>query len=381
MKPVIRCSSLDRLLNCHGSRTLEPRVAPRTGDEGAEGTAGHYLVARRLIDEIAARNGGVKTPAKQIIPKISEWIVAWFLRVVREEIPETYALTVEDEFAYEFDRFVLVGHQDITGVNAAGTDFIGLDEKWGYKPVLPAEFNWQVMGYLALAKLAYPALTRARYAIGQPRNSEEDGFPRLSWVELDGAGLDACVASLEAKVNEALDDPFTVSSGLSQCAWCPVGIQCPAMRKELEFMQATLTPESIEAIKAQPDDKLLADIVISSRTASRSLDDAEKLLKERIGTDGHAVSSEGIRVTLKIEGGQYAVTDPEGALKAVKAVVPEDRLPHVIKYSSDRLIDEIAAAQNIPKGGKSGTTGRSVFDAVVRPHFTQGERRRLIFSA
>lgn len=383
MKPVIRCSSLDRLLNCHGSRTLEPMVAPRAGDEGLEGSFGHWTVAMRMWEEFGANGSHIQSPAIPAgykLPKMSEWIVDWFLRIVRDEIPPNYALTVEDEMVYEFDRFILSGHQDITACNNAGTNFIGLDEKWGYKPVLPAEFNWQVMGYLALAKRAYPNLTHAKYGIGQPRNSEEDGFPRLSWVELDGNGLDACVAILEEKIDEAIDDPMAVNSGMSQCAWCPVGAQCPAIQKELEFMKATLTPEILAAIQATPNDKLLGDIIISSRTSKRSLEDAEEMLKARIEKNGHVVSGDGVRITMKIEGGQYAIIDPDGAFNAVSKLLPPERLPHVVKYSSDRLIDEIATAKNIPKSGKADVTARSVFDSVVKPHFKQGERRKLLFS-
>lgn len=384
-KPVFRCSSLDRVLNCHGSATLEPLVRPRKGDEGFEGSCGHYTVARRLIEEFGALapEGGLlwpDIPKDYKLPKMSEWIVDWFLRLVRDEIPAKHALSVEGSYVYEFDRFILSGHPDVEAINADGTDFHGLDEKWGYKAVLPAEFNWQIMGYLCLAKRAYPKLGHARYLIGQPRNSEEDGFSRVSQVELDGGQLDNCLATLNDKMNEALDDPMTVNSGMSQCAWCPVGIQCPSVRAEIEFMKSQLTPESLAAIRATADDSLLGDIIISARSINRAIEDAETMLKERIALNGQVMAGQGVRITAKEEGGQYKNVNPLGAWEAVKSLIPEERRPYVLKYSSDMLIDEIAEAQKIPKGGNGPVTGRKLFQSVIAPNFDQGKRVKLLFS-
>jgi len=318
-------------------------------------------------------------PLDYELPKMSQWIVGWVLRQVAEDFPASYAMEVEGYFEAEFDRFILTGHMDIAAVNAEGTDFIGADEKWGYKPVIAADLNDQILGYLGLAKRNYPKLASARFKLYQPRNSEEDGFERVSSVELDEAGLNACLVSLESRINAALDDPMTTNSGMLQCAWCPVGIQCPSIKKEKQ-MQATITPEILASIKATADDATLGDIIISARTTKKAIEDAEKLLHERLDTVPEVIAGNGTRISRKIEGGQYSIIDPEGAFKAVNELVPAARIPHVVKYSSDRLIDEIAAAHNVPKGGKAAMTGKSMFDASIRPFFEQGERKKLIFS-
>ncbi len=303
----------------------------------------------------------------------------WVLRQVAELFPPTYALTVENYYSYEFDQFILTGHVDIDAINAEGTEWIGADEKWGYKPVDPAELNDQFLGYLVLAKRAFPKLTKASFHCLQPRNSEEDGFKRISSVELDEAGLAACVTSLEARINAALADPMTTDSGLTACAWCPVGLQCPSIKKE-KSMQATITPELLATIKATADDAQLGDFIISDRTTRRAVEDAETLLHARLDDQEKVVAGNGTVITRKIEGGQYTIVDPDGAFAAVKQVVPEDRLAHVVKYSSDRLIDEIAKAMNVPKTGKASVTGKGVFESTVRPYFEQRERRKLIFT-
>lgn len=389
MKPRIRCSQLPQLIGgtgggCHGSLTVMPLVKRREGGEGWEGTLGHWIVANRLIKESGAVAPGEFPPADvpntYNLPKMSEWIVDWMLRQVAEDFPPTYALHVEEYFEAEFDRFILTGHMDINGINAEGTDFIGADEKWTYKPVVPAELNDQVLGYLGLAKRNYPKLVHAIFKLYNPRNCEEDGFERVSSVELDAAGLDACVRSLEERINAALDDPMTLNSGLLQCAWCPVGIQCPAQRMELEFMKATLTPESLAAIKGTADDALLGDVIISARTIKRAIEDAETLLHSRLDQNPEIIAGNGTHISRKIEGGQYSIIDPVGAFSAVSSLISADRIPHVVKYSSDRLVDEIAASHKVPKGGKAPVTGKSIFDATVRPFFEQGERKKLIFS-
>jgi len=385
MKPVIRCSSLPCLLNCHGSRTLQPLVKAREGDEGYEGTMIHWTVAHRLIRECGARGpaGGLappNVPTGYQIPKLSRWIVDWALRQVATYFPPTHAMIVEDEFGYEFDRYFLIGHKDLHTINRDATDYHGGDWKTGRKPVVSAAMNDQIKGYLALAKRAYSKLDHGKFIIGQPLNNEDDGFPRISEVELDGAGLDANLSDLDRRINEALDDPMTVDSGPIQCAWCPVGIQCPAIREEQAFMKATLTPESLASIKETADDALLGDVVIAAHTIARSLEDAERLLKERIAAQGAVIAGNGTKITAKQVGGKYSVINPEGAFEAVKFLLPPERIPHVINYSTGRLIDEIAEANKVNKGGEADITARTLFDITMRPHLEQGVSTKLVFA-
>lgn len=385
MKPTFRCSQLPQLLNCPGSQTLIPLVDARDGDEGYEGDMIHWTVAHRLITEqgATAPEGGLASPGVPPgyrIPRMSEWMVDWALRVVADHIDPTHALQVEGEFFAEFDRFNLSGHIDVNSINGAGTIFVGGDWKTGYKPVAPAELNDQFLGYLALAKRAWPTIERAKFFGAQPRNSEEDGFQRVSLVELDFNGLEACVSWLETRINAAIDDRMTVDSGPVQCAWCPVGVQCPAIQKEIELMKVALTPESLAAIKGSADDALLGDIIISARSFAKAVEDAEALLKERIKAQGLVTAGGGTRITLKERPGQYTIINPVGAWEAVKSVVLESRLAHVVKYQKDRLIDEIADAAGVPKGGKAETTGQKIFDAVVRPNMEQGVSHTLVFT-
>jgi hypothetical protein len=386
MKPRIRCSNLPQLLNCHGSRTLQAIVAPRDGDEGFEGVRVHFDVAARLISELRATAGSdynpdlPDVPKDYVLPKMSEWMVDWGVRQVKEFVPPDFALEVEGYFEIEFERFILTGHMDVNAINAEGTKFIGMDWKTGYKAVIPAELNDQVLGYLVLAKKSWPTIELGKFIVGQPRNSEEDGFQRISIVELDGDALQACVVDLERRVNAALDDPMTVDSGMLQCTWCAAaGPQCPAWMLHHDFMKAQLTPEILASIKAVPDDARLADLVIASKTLAKGMEDAKDMLIERIKSQQAVIASDGTRITTKTTGGTYEITNPEGCWAAVQSVVPADRIPKVVKYSKENLIDEIATAQNIPKGGNKPATATKVFDALIRPNMTQSERTILQF--
>ena len=385
MKPIFRCSQLPQLLHCSGSATLMPLVKPRAGDDGFEGSMIHWMIADRLIREHGAAPpaGGLappSVPAGYVLPKMSRWMVEWALRVVADKLPPRDYMQVEQGFRAEFDRFILVGHMDVHTINRAGTEFHGGDWKSGYKPAVIAELNDQVLGYLGLAKREWPTLESGKFFIGNPRNSEDDGFPRLSTVELTGDQMEDCLTSLNDRVNYALDHPMETDSGLIACAWCPVGIQCPSVRETISYLKATITPEALAAIKATADDGLLGDAVIAARTIKTAVADAEELLKERIAASGAVKSYSGVTITAKTEGGQYKVTNPEGAFAAVQELIPAERVPHVLSYSTSTLIDEIAKANRVNKGGDADITAKTLFDIVLRPHLEQGSRTRLIFT-
>lgn len=347
---------------------------------------GHWMIADRLIRELGARapQGGLQPPAVPKgyqMPRMSRWTVEWAVRQTRGWVPDRYALVVEDEFRAEFDRFILKGHKDWFAINRDATDYLGNDWKLGRKPVTPAPLNWQLKGYLALGKLTWPTIEHARFRLGQPWNKEEDGFQRVTELELDRNGLDGLLVEINDGVNAALDDPMTVDSGPLQCAWCPVGIQCPAVQEEIEYVKAHLTPESLAAIKGSADDALLGDIVISARTVKGALERAEELLKERIAANGSVVAGRGTKITTKQVGGKSKVTNPTGAFAAVNELLPADRVPHVLSYSKTKLIDEIAAANKVNKGGEADITAKTLYDIVMAPNMEQGVNTHLVFNS
>lgn len=384
-KPVIRCSQLDQLFECNGSFTLQQLVAPVDREDSREGLYLHHATAARQVGELGATppDGGLvgpALPATYKVPVHSDWMVDFFFRLICEEVPRNWALEVEVPLAYEFDRFILSGHQDAFAISPAGTQSMGFDWKTGYRAVDPADSNNQCLGYIVLQKRAYPMLKKARFTIAQPRANEEDGEQRVSTVVVEGDALDNAVTYLERRVNAALDNLGEVNSGPRQCRWCAAVLQCPAAIAERELMKIQLTPESLANIKREPSDATLADWIVSARIIEQGIKDAKELAHERIAACGSIMSRGGVSITQTEQGGSYTITDPVALYSALCATLPTNERAKVIDLSTTRLRDAIARVMNVPKTGKAATTAESVFTERFRPHMEQGKRRIFKFS-
>lgn len=380
-KPVIRCSSLGRILGCHGSLTLVPMIAPRDGGESWEGSMLHWLVAKDLVDLLGAEApDGLPAwpkgvPVTYQLPRQSEWLRNTWLVHAKESIPDDWALQVENELRWEFDRFILVGHHDVLGLDGRLKRSHGIDWKSVYNAVPPAAQNNQVLGYLALEHLNYDT-NESSFDVSQPRIGHEEG-EKLSTVKLDRAGLERSVSFLNDEVNRALDNAMETNSGPSQCAWCPVGIQCPSIQKEIEYMKATLTPELLAAIRAQPNDQLLADVVVSARILRKPIEGAEELIRERLAEVGRLNASSGPTLTMEIRRGKFSVREgsEEKVLDKMLELLPKSDLSHVVSYSTDEFKHRLAKIRNIPQGGKQPVTAEKIFNEQIAPEMVQGESR------
>lgn len=377
MKPTFRCSSLDRDLLCNGAITLVPLVAPRDGDEGTEGTLLHHASASRFIKELGATGDIGPVPPGTI--GFNRWIADYYFNHVRDTVPQDWSLECEAALSYEWDRFILSGHIDCVALSPDATEAIGFDLKTGYDPVDVADSNWQILGYCVLLRRAYPSLNKVTFYIVQPRNNEDEGDPRVSSVTLEN--LDAATTTLEARINAAMDNAMEVNSGHAQCRWCPVGLQCPALQADLALMKIHLTPEAVAAIKHKPDPETLAEWVITARTLDRPTKDATELLHKALDSTAVVTSKSGVTVTRVIQKGSYDVPDRAKFHAALKAVLPsEESFIKTHEPSMTRIKDEIAVVMNVPKTSKNGISAAGIFDAQIRPHVVQGERRVLQFS-
>lgn len=390
----LRCSSLDRALNCHGSILASSVLpTPESGAESIEGTFLHWLAHAKIRDELGAE-GALEEPDQ--CPdniQLSAWIADFYFRAVRDLVPTEWALEMEASLEAEIPllrpvgditHVKLTGHPDDISVNADATEAIGLDLKAGYDPVDPAECNEQVFGYSILLLEAYPSLRKITYYIVQPRNNEDDGFARISEpMILEGERLNNSKKTFIERINRALENQYETDSGPKQCRWCPVAKLrpwlCPSLKLEQDTMKATLTTDLIEAMKAKPDDAALAGFVITGRTLSAPTEAATELLHKRIDELGY-VDANGIRITVKKSKGAYEVLEPEKFFAEMKATLgADDRIARCIKPSMTRLKDEIAEARSLPKTSKNKESAESVFEDRFRPLVSQGEKRQLVF--
>ena len=382
-KPRIRCSSLDQLLNCPGSRLVKERAGPRLGFDGVEGSAIHWETAWRIIRELGGHQpeGGLKRPSDMPegyrIPYSSEWLVDWLFRIVRDEVAVEWGLGVEYDWEWQFEHFILCGHPDVFGISPDGLTGKIFDWKTGRVPVLPADCNWQGAGYLALAYLLF-GLERAEFTIAQPWNTEQDGYDRISRVELSGAELARNVQIIEERVNAALANDLLVT-GISQCKWC-VGLKCPALQALLEDMKMRLTPEILAGIRANMDDAQLVDLVADCRTLTKPMEDAKEMLKARLEAVPMVVGASGQEVRLKESSSGFDVVDPVGMYGWLSGLLPEANLAKSLSYPGTKIKDQIAVALDIPKTGKAPMTAKSVFEGGAAAFIQATTKKELIFS-
>ena len=361
---------------------LVEKVAPRQGGESFEGTCLHWRTAKFLIEQLGAECDDFPpapdVPATYVLPRSSEWLENWFCVHAKESIPDDWSLQVEVELRWEFPRFFLSGHHDVLAISPDGQRSHGIDWKAVYNAVPEAAQNPQVLGYLVLARLIY-GVTSASFDIVQPRVQDAD---EVSTVTLGEDELKKSVAYLEKEINAALDNPNTVESGVSQCAWCPAMLQCPAIDKEIEFMQATLTPSFLEALKAEPNDERLAQVVVSARTIKRPIEDAEEMLRDRLETVGRINAPQGPSITMEKRLGQYSVIEGQELplFQTAKEILPEPELAKTVKFSSDKVKQAVARVRGIPQSGKAPATGEKVFAERFKPFLEQGTTRILKFS-
>ncbi len=380
MTPTLRCSELDRILACPGSLTLNAIVQHRQGDEGAEGTALHYLAHTKMVDEMAAVGDLGATPEMPASLSFSVWIADFYASFVKETVPSDWSLECECALAFEWPRFTLSGHIDSVAISPDVTEAIGFDLKSGYDPVDIAEQNEQVLGYAVLLIRAYPTLKKITFYVVQPRNDEDEGFQRVSSVTIDGAIIERAAASLETRINAALDNGMEVETGRRQCKWCSAATICPAQIQLREEMKSRLTPELLETIKAVPDDALLGDWVISGRVINRAMEDAETLLKERIAANGSLTAGDGTLVTIKKQGGSYSFPNPGAFYSATRRLLPDDETyAATVKPSVTKTREAIAKALGLPKTSSKGRSAASVFDEELKPLCEQGEKSILVF--
>lgn len=376
-KPVLRCSSLDRVLLCNGSPALVERVAPREGEEGDEGRDIHAAISRRLIVELGA-TGPSQSEQCNPVKKNSQWIVDFCFRATQEVVPPDWSLETEAAIAYEFENFILSGHPDVIALSPDGAEVICDDYKSGYTAVDEAEINEQLLGYCANLKRAYETLKRGRFRIIQPRNSEDDGHPRISEVVIED--MDAALKGFEVRVNKALANSRELNSGRTQCRFCPAALQCPALIAERYSMKATITEQGLAVLKAKPDDATLADWVVAGKTIAQPLEDARAMAKSRIELNGQIVANDGTVITQKTTRGAYKVIRPLELWETLKGLLTEEGRAMCASWSMTKIKDRIAQEMKIPATGKAAVTSETVFDAQVRTFVEQGTRSTFDFN-
>lgn len=376
-----RASQVPQALICHGSTQLIRRIRENRSSQAAHlGNWCHWTAAKTLIEKHQAigPDGGLVAPVMPASFKPSgfgQWIADYFVAAVADETDADMAILVEQEFSHAFDRFDLTGHTDAFGINADATEAIGADLKSGPEHVDEAEQNAQVLAYMVLLKCAYPTLRKITFLIVQPQNDPDEGFERVTRAIAEGDQLDGLVSYLERELNYAIDHENELNSdGWKQCRYCPVAHtnQCPAITADYESMKMTLTPEMVEAVKAEPSAKQLADLEILRKKFTPIFTAGHEAFKERIEAEGGRLTVDGHAYWLEEGPGRTKVTDNAKAAE-VLADIP-DATYHTLYEFKKEPIEKAFAAQETERTGvkvphDSKVAGRVSGKSLFRERF------------
>lgn len=389
MKPTIRCSSLDQLLECPGSRTLIGRIrelraaaglVPDPDDGGPQTWAGnwcHWEAARRLMKDYGAlcTNGLPEWPQ---VPRdfkptdFDHWCVEYYVSKVMEYVGPDMAIEVENELCYDLGPCLLSGHQDLFAISADGKRGIGADLKRGANAVDPAAENWQMTGYNTLDKLAYPSLEHMTYVICQPGVPETDVTHRVSTVALDGEELAMLPEFLAGRIADALARNLQLNTGWRQCFYCLARktFNCPAVDEEMIDMTLEITQEALAAMKANPDPEKLARWKLAQKLLTKSMDEASDLLKEQVIAAGGSLVTKAGSFAVKPRNGIRAI-EPEAGWNRLcdtientppkkEAVSPYE----CISLSASKIERALQKVYDLPATSKKGPSAESKFEEL-----------------
>jgi len=359
-KPIIRCSELEQLLGCAGSRTLKqhilaqlgPDAFARSGDAMTwRGNYCHYRSAKRLIDEFGATcPDGLEPPvlAADWTPVVwDDRSADWFVESVLGDTADDWSLFVEHRITVEFDRFVLTGQIDCYGISPDGDLFQIDDQKTGPVPVTHAEENWQLAGYATLLKKMFPRLRGGDARIRQRGVDEE-----VTSVHVDD--LDAVVAYLEDSINSALDRALELETGYKQCRFCPAHLICPALRKEIARMKHLLSSEEVKALKVTPDLMQLGVIARDARAIKGPCERIVDTFKEQLeAAGGSIVLPDGQTAEIVEKPGPRTITNPKVAhALATHKLGDEDDAWKAMEVSLGELEDQLVKVAGMQRTSK-----------------------------
>jgi hypothetical protein len=374
MKPVFRCSELGQVLLCPGAPLLRCIAKPPVADtsQALQGRWCHAKAARRLIEEEEAHGDKPELPAYPGGP-FEEYIAAHFVDTVRMYVESYMAIEVEGEMSWEFDRFILTGHQDVFAISADGTEIVNGDLKAGSDPVDPADENPQGLGYLVLDVMNYPEARKATCFFDQPQNQPDLGLERVSHIMIEGRDkLEALAHYLERELNHVLDNPHELNSdGWKQCHYCSAALICPAFAGDIEAMKMTLTPEQIAAIPTEPDLERLWFFEQAKRKFGGPLDTAHEALRTLVEKAGTVVElKDGTKLYLVDRAGRRTFAN-NGAVAAKLDDLPDNLYHRCYAFSGGDIEDALAEYLKLPKTSKKGPSGQTEFRERLKGLYEQ----------
>ncbi len=378
---TFRASSLDRVLFCNGSPTLEEIVGNSTlefDEEDDEEVGGHAITwagnwchataGQRLIDESGAigKIEPPEVPAGWQPTGYDEYVVSWYVNNVLELTPPNWMLFVEQACASEFNygpvapfrSFQLTGHIDCYGISPDLETAVINDLKRGQGHVDAAESNWQLAAYIALLKRRHPSLKTviARLLQAGEEITEvvvtADNRTVRSWVpscNKPPQDLEKVTDFLVTKIANAIEHWNELTTGENQCKYCPAKELCAsdprlALYQEIEFMKTLLSPETIASLKGVVPLAQLAEVALRARAIAYPGKVLVDTMTARLAAEGPIELDNGTQLSVVEEPGNRVVNDVRQAVARAQPVIG-DEVWNILKMrlGKDGLEDKLAA--------------------------------------
>lgn len=227
----IRCSSLDRYMNCPGFAQMTDLVPNEGGPAAEEGTAAGELLQAMLEQRSLKPN--VSGVAKNGVRFDSD-MYFYLTPIAQEILNKNVQVFCEQRVDWvPTPGLVIRGQFDISYI--IGDTLYIEDLKYGWK-IVDVKKNWQLLGYaigkqLALHYAGQPVPKNIQFTIHQPRPHHEEGRSRV-WT-IDREETTKYYYDIQTRMTQIINGTRELITG-KHCKYCPAAAnRCPAINRAL----------------------------------------------------------------------------------------------------------------------------------------------------
>lgn len=244
----IRCSSLDRYMNCPGFAQMTDTLPNLSNPAAEEGTAAGELLQAMLEQRTLKPN--VTGVAKNGVRFDSD-MYFHLTPIAQEILAKNVMISCEERIDWvPAPGIAIRGQFDIKYL--LGDTLYIEDLKYGWK-IVDVKENWQLLGYAIGVLLKLPERPKyIQFTIHQPRPHHEDGRSRVWKIAIED--LTNYYNMIQARMTEIASGSRELITG-KHCKYCPAAAnRCPAISRSMydgisqvmyDFKQDDLTEAEI----------------------------------------------------------------------------------------------------------------------------------------
>ncbi len=247
----IRCSKLDRTMNCLGYHSLEDLQESETNEAAKEGTAIGELLSEMIRQNTLTPNIGQAASNGFHLDR-DMWFYASDTFKTLKDTSQGAKIETEERIDWMTQSGITVrGQFDISYI--VGSTLHVEDLKYGWR-IVDVKENWQLIGYaigqvFRLSKNGFVP-THIHFKIHQPRPHHEDG-PIRSWVITYDELIEYC-KQIEERLMALVSGDKTLSTSKS-CLYCEGLNSCPAFNRSFYASVETVLGEWKQDVLSNED--------------------------------------------------------------------------------------------------------------------------------